>query len=93
MSAISSRKELSKVFLSEFQLFDPPAFDSAQEPLLDVLFAYRLLLGRYPEFDDLALYRTRASGLDPHALVMSFIKSAEFQVRLPRACLNSIRWS
>ena len=97
MSAISSRKELSKVFLSELikiQEYNPAErLDSAQAQLLDVLFAYRLLLGRYPEFDDLALYRTRASGLDPHALVMSFIKSAEFQVRLPRACLNSIRWS
>ena len=88
MSIISSHDNLPDVFMRELrqiQDYNPAErVDSAQARSLDIFFAYRLLLGRYPEFDDPVLYRARANGQDLYTLVMSFLGSAEFQVRMPR---------
>lgn len=52
--------------------------DHARPGLIDVLFAYRLLLGRWPEFDSVSKYYARSGNQDLLTLVMSFIKSPEF---------------
>ena len=68
MTYILSRKELADVFLHELRCVQEynvaERIDDAPTLLLDVLFAYRLLLGRWPEFDTVSQYRARLGNQD-----------------------------
>jgi FkbM family methyltransferase len=59
--------------------------DSQQAGLLDVLFCYRLLLGRWPELETVQAIRHRTSGQSVESLTLGFLNSPEFQSRFPQA--------
>jgi FkbM family methyltransferase len=58
--------------------------DSQKAGLLDVLFSYRLFLGRWPEFETVEALRNRTSGQCVQGLTADFLSSPEFQVRFPQ---------
>lgn len=51
--------------------------------LIDVLFAYRLLLGRWPEFAEATRYRERLDGRTLEYFCPEFVRSTEFKTRFP----------
>jgi FkbM family methyltransferase len=54
-----------------------------EEPagVLDVIYAYRLLLGRWPEFKSVEAYQEKTAGLGLNEFVRGFLESGEFRVR------------
>ncbi len=54
-----------------------------EEPagLLDVLYAYRLLLGRWPEFKSVEAYQEKTAGLPLSRFIRGFLDSGEFRAR------------
>jgi FkbM family methyltransferase len=60
-----------------------PADRVDMEPaqFIDLLFAYRLMLGRWPEFDSLEHFRTQLGKRNVAHLAHDFVQSAEFKSR------------
>jgi FkbM family methyltransferase len=59
--------------------------DHESAGVLDVIFAYRLLLGRCPEFKSVAEYQEKTAGLELSEFVRGFLDSGEFKVRAGEA--------
>jgi FkbM family methyltransferase len=57
--------------------------DNEKTGILDVLFAYRLLLGRWPEFGTMDELRRRTGDSTLKDFVKTFLTSPEFRARLP----------
>ena len=55
--------------------------DGRPAMLVDVLFAYRLMLGRWPEFNTVEQFRARLGVRTLESFSLEFARSAEFKTR------------
>lgn len=82
-----SREELAQALCAEIRrlINYKPADRVDPEPvgLLDVLYAYRLFLGRWPEFETADTLRERGGVRSVTDLMMEFLHAPEFQIRIP----------
>jgi len=83
----TARGELLEVFREELrELVNYKAGERlgfAKLTCLDVFFAYRMLLGRNPEFEDVARFREWQSVGTPAELFNQMIKTPEYVARIP----------
>ncbi|MBV9595283.1 MAG: FkbM family methyltransferase [Chloroflexi bacterium] len=79
--ATALQKELSEVI--QFKLAE--RLDSNRVGLLDVLYAYRLFLGRWPEFDSIDSLTAKIGSNDVQSFALGFVTSPEFKTRFPQA--------
>lgn len=79
------RAELSELCKQELKAIEEAnlvrRLDDAEVGMLDVIYAYRLLLGRWPEFRGVKAYRQRIGSARLHDFVKTFLESEEFRVR------------
>lgn len=74
---------LSVALMRELQALLANGNSAPDTPLLiDVLFSYRQLLGRLPEFDGVDAFRDRLAGCNLFDYVRSLLSAPEFQARI-----------
>jgi len=82
-----AREELAQALCAEIRRLTNYKPGDRVDPeavgLLDVLYAYRLFLGRWPEFQTAATLRDRGGVRSVTDLMMEFLHSPEFQIRIP----------
>jgi FkbM family methyltransferase len=80
------RQQLAAVLHKELEAvlqFKPAnRVDSEPVGLLDVIYAYRLFLGRWPEFDTVEAMKAKTANHPVLPFVMGFVNAPEFQVRV-----------